>query len=99
MTQDKLKIIENIRNINKSEPYNIAILGDLQGPKLRVGEIEAAYARTGPHGKRLGDHHPGVRLHVEQTPERAFLRVVRAGWVTCGRPDPSILLLDEIGGA
>ena len=38
--EDKLKIIENIRNINKSEPYNIAILGDLQGPKLRVGEIE-----------------------------------------------------------
>jgi len=36
---DKLKIIEHIRNINKSEPYNIAILGDLQGPKLRVGEI------------------------------------------------------------
>lgn len=37
--EDKLKIIENIRNINKTEPYNIAILGDLQGPKLRVGEI------------------------------------------------------------
>src|SRR3982750_576393 len=38
--EDKLKIIEHIRNINKTEPYNIAILGDLQGPKLRVGEIE-----------------------------------------------------------
>src|SRR5882724_10579570 len=38
--EDKLKIIEHIRTINKSEPYNIAILGDLQGPKLRVGEIE-----------------------------------------------------------
>src|ERR1700712_408058 len=38
--EDKLKIIEHIRNINKSQPYNIAILGDLQGPKLRVGEIE-----------------------------------------------------------
>src|SRR3954464_7500220 len=37
---DKLQIIEHIRNINKTEPYNIAILGDLQGPKLRVGEIE-----------------------------------------------------------
>ena len=39
--EDKLKIIEYIRNINKNEPYNIAILGDLQGPKLRVGEIES----------------------------------------------------------
>ncbi|TDH29318.1 pyruvate kinase [Segetibacter sp. 3557_3] len=37
---DKSQIIEHIRNINKTEPYNIAILGDLQGPKLRVGEIE-----------------------------------------------------------
>lgn len=38
--EDKGKIIEHIRKINDSEPYNIAILGDLQGPKLRVGEIE-----------------------------------------------------------
>ena len=37
---DKGKIIEHIRQINKKEPYNIAILGDLQGPKLRVGDIE-----------------------------------------------------------
>ena len=37
--EDKAKIIEHIRNINKTEPYNIAILADLQGPKLRVGEI------------------------------------------------------------
>lgn len=38
--EDKAQIIEHIRNINNTEPYNIAILGDLQGPKLRVGEIE-----------------------------------------------------------
>lgn len=38
--EDKLRIIEHIRKINSTEPYNIAILGDLQGPKLRVGEIE-----------------------------------------------------------
>ncbi|HEX8313611.1 MAG TPA: pyruvate kinase, partial [Flavisolibacter sp.] len=38
--EDKLQIIEYIRQMNKTEPYNIAILGDLQGPKLRVGEIE-----------------------------------------------------------
>ena len=38
--EDKARIIEQIRKINKSEPYNIAILADLQGPKLRVGEIE-----------------------------------------------------------
>ena len=38
--EDKTTVIEHIRNINKTEPYNISILGDLQGPKLRVGEIE-----------------------------------------------------------
>lgn len=38
--EDKAKIIEHIRKINSNEPYNIAILGDLQGPKLRVGEME-----------------------------------------------------------
>ncbi|HRN56264.1 MAG TPA: pyruvate kinase, partial [Agriterribacter sp.] len=37
---DKLAIINYIRRINTEEPYNICILGDLQGPKLRVGEIE-----------------------------------------------------------
>jgi len=38
--ENKTTIIEHIRKINKTEPYNIAILADLQGPKLRVGEIE-----------------------------------------------------------
>jgi pyruvate kinase len=38
--EDKALIIEHIRKINSTEPYNISILGDLQGPKLRVGEIE-----------------------------------------------------------
>ncbi len=38
--EDKMKIINHIRKINTDEPFNIAILGDLQGPKLRVGEIE-----------------------------------------------------------
>src|SRR6201986_2584647 len=38
--EDKAKIIQHIRNINITEPYNISILGDLQGPKLRVGDIK-----------------------------------------------------------
>lgn len=38
--EDKAKIIEHIREIDEREPYNLAIIGDLQGPKLRVGEIE-----------------------------------------------------------
>ncbi len=38
--EDKSKIIGIIRKINDSLPFNVAILADLQGPKLRVGEIE-----------------------------------------------------------
>ncbi len=38
--EDKLAVINHVRRIIKEEPYNIAILGDLQGPKLRVGELE-----------------------------------------------------------
>jgi pyruvate kinase len=38
--EDKQLIIDHIRKINSTEPFNISILGDLQGPKLRVGEIE-----------------------------------------------------------
>jgi pyruvate kinase len=38
--EDKEQIIKYIRQINNTEPYNISILGDLQGPKLRVGDME-----------------------------------------------------------
>ncbi|MCB0428504.1 MAG: pyruvate kinase [Flavobacteriales bacterium] len=34
------KIIKNIRAINEDMGYYIAILADLQGPKLRIGEVE-----------------------------------------------------------
>lgn len=34
------EVIKHIRKINEDNPFNIAILADLQGPKLRVGEIK-----------------------------------------------------------
>lgn len=46
--ENKAAVIEHIRKINKTEPYNIAILGDLQGPKLRVGEIENGALKIEP---------------------------------------------------
>lgn len=46
--ENKATIIEYIRKINKTEPYNIAILADLQGPKLRVGEIENGALKIEP---------------------------------------------------
>ena len=38
--EDHLKVIKNIREINEELGVNVSILADLQGPKLRVGEIE-----------------------------------------------------------
>lgn len=38
--EDKERIIKLIQKINDTLPFSIAILADLQGPKLRVGEIE-----------------------------------------------------------
>lgn len=35
-----LKTIRNIRELNKEMGTHVAILGDLQGPKLRIGDIE-----------------------------------------------------------
>lgn len=46
--EDKATIIQHIRNLNKTEPYNISILADLQGPKLRVGEIENGVMQVEP---------------------------------------------------
>ena len=35
-----LEVIKNIRQANEELGSNVAILGDLQGPKLRIGEVE-----------------------------------------------------------
>lgn len=46
--EEKAQIIQHIRSINEKQPYNIAILADLQGPKLRVGEIEKGVMQVEP---------------------------------------------------
>lgn len=38
--EDHASVIEIINKINEQYPFNIAILADLQGPKLRIGEVE-----------------------------------------------------------
>jgi pyruvate kinase len=38
---DKLRIIEMIRSLNEEMRTNISILQDLQGPKIRLNEVEA----------------------------------------------------------
>lgn len=38
--EDHEKVIDTIREINNEKGYHVGILADLQGPKIRVGEIE-----------------------------------------------------------
>jgi pyruvate kinase len=38
--EEHLKVIEHIREINKRFNTNVCIVQDLQGPKIRVGEVE-----------------------------------------------------------
>lgn len=38
--EDHQKVINIVREINKEEGYQIALLQDLQGPKIRVNEVE-----------------------------------------------------------
>jgi len=38
--EDHLKNIRLIRKLNETHGSNVAILADLQGPKLRIGEVE-----------------------------------------------------------
>src|SRR6202012_3546363 len=61
-----------------------------------MGEVESAHARARPHREGLGDLDSRIRLPIEQTPDRAFFRVVRTCRVARCRPDPTILLLYQL---
>ena len=56
------EVIRTIEDINDKNPFNIAILADLQGPKLRIGEVEnngvelvAGESITFTHEKCMGN--------------------------------------------
>lgn len=60
--EEHQKVINIIQQINQNNPLNIAILADLQGPKLRVGEIEGGSMTLTPgmefyftNEKRIGN--------------------------------------------
>ena len=38
--EDAIQMIKHIRELNAEYDYNVAILADLQGPKLRIGNVE-----------------------------------------------------------
>jgi len=38
--EDAEKLIQNVRSLNEKHDLNVALLADLQGPKLRIGNVE-----------------------------------------------------------
>ncbi|WP_149912401.1 pyruvate kinase [Sphingobacterium cavernae] len=38
--EDHLKVINTIKEINAEHPFHVAILADLQGPKIRIGKMK-----------------------------------------------------------
>jgi pyruvate kinase len=85
--EDKAVIIEHIRKINSTEPYNIAILGDLQGPKLRIGEIEGNYLEV-----KEGDILTFTNTKVMGTLEKIYVSYPNlAGDVRLG----NIIMIDD----
>lgn len=49
--EDHAKVVKLIREINKENKMNIGILQDLQGPKIRVGEMENGGVQISPGQK------------------------------------------------
>src|ERR1035441_8784887 len=68
-----------------------ADLADGEVFRLRVGEVQSADTRAGPHGAAFGQLDAGVLFRVEQLPEGPFLRVVGASGVAGGGADAAIL--------
>ena len=59
--------IKQIRKINKKKGYNVAVLADLQGPKLRVGVMEDGIML------KKGDTFTFTTEKCEGTAEKAFM--------------------------
>ncbi len=63
--------IQQIREINDEKGYNIAILADLQGPKLRVGEMEEGVV------VKAGNHFTFTTEKCAGTKDKAFMTYKR----------------------
>src|SRR5215469_10722962 len=87
-----------------AHPFAFGVVGNLiavnlaqtEVSRLRMGEVKATHARSGPHRKRLRDLNARVRANVQQMPERPLLGVIRARRITWSRPYAAIFFLNEI---
>ncbi len=78
--EEHARVIERIRNLGAKLGRPVAILQDLPGPKLRLGDFEggAALLRTGAEFVITSRHCLGTE-EVAHCPFPAFFREVRAG--------------------
>ena len=65
--QDVLERVNIIRTINKEKGYHVAVLADLQGPKLRVGVMQEGVVLN------IGDVFTFTTEQSEGTKEQAFM--------------------------
>jgi len=64
---DVIRRVKYIRDLNKEKGYNVAVLADLQGPKLRVGVMQEGVELN------VGDTFIFTTEKCEGTKEQAFM--------------------------
>ncbi|MEY2899222.1 MAG: hypothetical protein RL138_1275, partial [Bacteroidota bacterium] len=97
--ESHLSVIELIRQINRELDTHVAILGDLQGPKLRVGEIEGGAIELQPNDTITFTHIPklGTReeLYVSYHNLHADVEVGQTILVDDGKIELRVIAIDH----
>ena len=70
--KDLVPLIQSVREINKEQGIHTAILGDLQGPKIRIGEIKG-----GTISIKEGDEIILTNTPIEGTAEKVYMSYQR----------------------
>ncbi len=70
--EDLVPIIKYVREINKEQGIHTAILGDLQGPKIRIGELKG-----GTISIKEGDEIILTNTPIEGTAEKVYMSYQR----------------------
>ena len=109
--EDHRKVAAHIRDLAEQKQMNIAILQDLQGPKIRVGEFADGAGHTLERGQtfRLDDDETPGDSHRVQLPHPEILAVLQPGdpvYVNDGivrmrvteKQDSGVLCTIEAGG-
>lgn len=70
--EELIPVIRSVREINKEQGIHTAILGDLQGPKIRIGEIKG-----GTISIKEGDEITLTNTPIEGTAEKVYMSYQR----------------------